>query len=180
MYTIVYPKAYIEELTTLEVALEVYQKENFFAHKKKLLGHEFNRKVQQRIWEDYQHLLYKAVSKTLNEKDLELLKQYCQKEGHVEIFADQDRLFFPTELNRDNQGKITDVTFNYVDNEVTKRWFIHVWKIWKGEERINICSSPKCENLFIGRKDQQYCSAQCRKYAWDKKHRAPKNSPQIP
>jgi hypothetical protein len=177
MHTIVFPKAYIEELTTLEVALEVYQKENFFAHKKKLLGHEFNRKVQQHIWEHYHYLLYRAASKTLNEQDLDILKQYCQKEGHVEILADQNRLFFPTQLTRDNQGGIADVTFNYVDNEVTKRWFIHIGKIWQGEERINICSSPKCENLFIGRKDQQYCSVRCRKYTWDKKYRGKKKSP---
>ena len=175
MHTIFYPKAHIEDLTTLEVALAVYQKKNFFAHKKKLLGHEFNRKVQQRIWEDYHRLWDKAMSKTLNEKNLELLKQYLQKEGHFELFADEERLFFPTTLTRDEHGEITDVSFDYVDNQVTKEWFDYIWKVWKGEECVDICSAPNCDNLFEARQNQKFCSERCRKYAWDKKHRTKKS-----
>jgi hypothetical protein len=48
MDTIMFEKSRVEELTTLEMALEVYHKDKFLAVKKELLGPEFDEETQKK------------------------------------------------------------------------------------------------------------------------------------
>jgi len=124
MDTIAFEKSYIDKLTTLEMALQVYHKVKFLSIKQELLGPEFDEEVQTRIWEDYHDLFRKAVLGKFEEGDIEKLEQYRQLEGQVEILSNLSsltgdaKLYFRTNLNRDGSGKIVRVTFDLFDNIV--------------------------------------------------------------
>lgn len=172
MDTIAFEKSWIDELTTLEMALQVYHKNKFLAVKRKLLGPEFDEGVQTEIWEDYHDLMYKAASGGFERGDFERLESYRQLMGYWKLVSDETRLFFPTEITRDKSGQIVRVTLNSLDNEVTKRWFEHVHNILIGREVVRVCAAEDCPNLFLkNRKNRRFCSESCRNQDWRKKHR---------
>lgn len=178
MDTIAFEKSWIDELTTLEMALQVYHKDRFLSIKQELLGTDFNEGTQTNIWEDYHNLFHKAVFGKFEEGDIERLERYRQLEGQVEILgnlsslAGDTKLYFRTNLARDASGKIVRVTFDLFDNEVTKRWFNHIYGILVGQEDVRVCSDESCSNFFIRkrRRDKKFCSATCRKRDWRRKH----------
>jgi len=193
MDTIAFDRTLIDELTTLEKALEVYHKEKFLTVKRELLEAvkrelqlpllEFDEETQTKIWQDYHDLFGKAVlgkfkvshSDRLEEGDIERLERYRRLEGHFEVLSNLRggaQLYFPTNIVRDNSGKIVRVTHNFLDNEITKRWFEHVYNVLVGREDVRKCSDENCSNFFIRkrRKDKKFCSDTCRKRDWRKKH----------
>jgi len=175
MNTIEFQKPWIEKLTTLEKALEVYCKDKFLAVKRELLGPEFDEEAQTGIWEDYHDLFHKAVLGKFQEEDFERLEYYRRLEGHFELLSNLTggvNLYFPTGITRDNVGRIVRVTFDFFDNEITKRWFNHIYEILVGQEDVRVCADESCSNFFIRkrRKDKKFCSATCRKRDWRRKH----------
>ena len=123
-------------------------------------------------------MFHKAVLGKFEEGDIERLERYRQLEGQVEILsnlsslAGNTKLYFRTNLNRDDSGEIVRVTFDLFDNEVTKRWFNHIYEILVGREDVRVCSDEDCSNFFIRkrRKDKKFCSATCRKRDWRRKN----------
>lgn len=172
MDTIMFERSRIDELTTLEKALEVFRKDKFLAVKKKLLGPEFDEETQTNIWQDYHDLMYKAVSSGFEKGDFERLESYRRLQGYWELVSDQTRLFFPTEITRDESGQIVRITLNSLDDEITKRWFEYVYNILIGREVVHECAAADCPNLFWRRrKHRKFCSEACRNRDWQKKHR---------
>jgi hypothetical protein len=172
MDTIMFERSRIEELTTLEKALEVYHKEKFLAVKKELLGPEFDEETQTKIWEDYHDLMYKAASSGFEKGDYERLEFYRKLPGYWGMVSDETRLYFLTEITRNESGQIIKVTLNTLDNEVTKRWFEHIYNILIGRELVRVCAAEDCPNLFLkNRKNRKFCSESCRNQDWRKKHR---------
>lgn len=174
MDTIRYERKFIDELTTLEKALRVYNKEEFFATKKKILGPEFDEKAQRKIWQEYHDLMNKAIHRRgFDEVDLKRLKYYRTLEGHFDILATESQLSFPTELIRDSSGQIFRVNLDFLDNEITRRWFDHVYHISITAPDIRTCQAENCSMLFIrrGRKDKKFCSDQCRLREWRKQQK---------
>jgi len=180
MDTIEFARAWIDELTTIDVALQVYHKEEWLAIKRRLLGSEFDEETQTKIWQDYHDLLSKAVLRKFEEGDIERLERYRRLEGHFEILshlACDAKLHFPANIIRDDSGKIVRVTFDFLDNEITKRWFNHIYEILVGREDVRACADESCSNFFIRkrRKDKKFCSNTCRKRDWRRKHRKEKS-----
>lgn len=176
MDTIMFEKSRIDELTTLETALDVYHKDKFLTVKKDLLGPEFNEEAQTKIWEDYQDLFCKAVLGKFEKGDIERLERYRRLEGHSEVlsnFTGGEKLYFPTDLIRNNAWQIVRVTFDFFDREITKRWFNHIYDILVGREDVRVCADEDCSNFFIRkrRKDKNFCSDICRIRAWRSKRR---------
>jgi hypothetical protein len=175
-FTIEFNRTWIEELTTLEKALEVYHKDKFLAVKKELLGPEFDEETQTKIWQDYHDLFAKAVLGKFEKGDIERLERYRRLEGHSETLyslTGGEKFHFPTNLTRNNAGQIVRVTFDFFDNEITKRWFNHVYDILVGREDVRVCSDESCSNFFIRkrRQDKKFCSDICRIRAWRSKRR---------
>lgn len=183
MDTIMFERPRIDELTTLEMALKVYQKDKFLSVKRELLeavkqelqltGLEFDEEAQIKIWEDYHNLFRKAVLGKFEKGDIERLEYYHRLEGHYEILSfGSTKLYFPTDITRDASGRMAGVTLNFLDNEITKRWFNHIYNILVGREDVRKCSDESCSNFFIRkrRKDKKFCSATCRKRDWRRKH----------
>jgi len=173
MDTIMFERSRIDELTTLEMALQVYHKDNFLAKKQELLGPEFDEEAQTKIWEDYRDLMYKAASRSGFEPgDFERLESYRKRPGYWGLVSDKTRLYFSTELTRDESGQIVRITLNTLDNEVTKRWFEHLYNILIGREVVRVCAAADCPNLFLkNRSNRKFCSESCRNQDWRKKHR---------
>ncbi|MBC8458980.1 MAG: CGNR zinc finger domain-containing protein [Deltaproteobacteria bacterium] len=176
MDTIMFERSRIDELTTLEKALEVYHKDKFLAIKQELLGPEFDEEAQTKIWADYHELMYKAVMGKFEKGDIERLEKYRRLEGHFEDLSNLtggEKLYFPTDLIRDNAGQIVRVTFNFFDNEITKRWFDHIYDILVGQVDVRVCAEEDCSNFFVRkrRKDKKFCSDTCRQRDWQRKHR---------
>lgn len=175
MDTIEFDRIWIDELTTLEKALEVYHEDKFLTVKKKLLGSEFDEETQTKIWQDYHDLFGKAVLGKFEKGDIERLERYRRLEGHFETLSNLtggEKLYFPTDLIRDNAGQIVRVTFDFWDNEITKRWFNYIYEILVGREDVRLCADEACSNFFIRkrRKDKKFCSDTCRKRDWRRKH----------
>jgi hypothetical protein len=101
MDTIMVERSRIEELTTLEMALQVYHRDKFLAIKQELLGPEFDEEVQTKIWQDYHDLMYKAASSSFEKGDFERLESYRKLPGYWELVSDKIRLYFYTEITRD-------------------------------------------------------------------------------
>lgn len=176
MDTIAFDRTWIEELTTLEKALEVYHEDKFLTVKKKLLGPEFDEETQTKIWQDYHDLFGKAVLRKFEEVDIERLERYRRLEGHFEnlsYLTGGEKFYFPTDLIRDNAGQIVRVTYDFFDNEITKRWFNHIYDILVGREDVRVCAGEDCSNFFIRkrRKDKNFCSDICRIRTWRSKRR---------
>lgn len=175
MDTIEFDKAWVDGLTTIDVALQVYRKEEWLAVKQRLLGAEFDEEAQIKIWQDYHDLLGKAVLRKFEEGDIERLEKYRQLKGHFELISrwTEGRLHFPTDITRDDSGKIVRVTYKFFDNEITKRWFEHVYNVLVGREDVRKCSEESCSNFFARkrRKDKKFCSDICRIRAWRSKRR---------
>lgn len=176
MDTIAFDRTWIDKLTTLETALEVYREDKFLTVKRELLGSEFDEEAQTKIWEDYHDLLHKAVLGKFEKGDIERLEKYRRLEGHFEILSNLTgggKLYFPTDLIRDNAGQIVRVTYDFFDNEITKRWFDHVFNILVGREDVRVCADEDCSNFFIRkrRKDKKFCSNTCRIRTWRSKRR---------
>ncbi|HID43002.1 MAG TPA: CGNR zinc finger domain-containing protein [Archaeoglobaceae archaeon] len=178
MDTIAFEKSYIDKLTTLEMALQVYHKDKFLDVKREILKIAFDEKAQTKIWADYHDLMYKAVLGKFEEGDIERLERYRQLEGQVEMLSNlssltgDTTLYFRTNLIRDDSGKIVRITLDFLDNEVTKRWFNHVYDVLVGREDIRVCVAEDCPNLFLrNRKNRKFCSESCRNRDWQKKHR---------
>ncbi len=172
MDTIMVERSRIDELTTLEKALEVYHRASFLAVKKGLLGPEFDEEAQARIWEDYHDLMYKAASSSFEKGDFERLESYRKLPGYWELVSDKTRLYFSTEITRDESGQIVRITLNTLDNEVTKQWFEHIHNILIRREKVRKCAAVDCPNLFLkNRKNRKFCSEACRNQDWRKKHR---------
>ena len=162
----------VEELTTLEMALEAYHKDNFFSIKRNLLGSEFDEGVQTEIWKDYHDLMYKAASSGFEEGDFERLESYRNLVSYWELVSDETRLFFPTEITRDESGMIIRVSLDSLDNEITKRLFEHVHNILIGLEVVRECPAEDCLNLFLqNRRTRKFCSEECRNRDWRNKNR---------
>jgi hypothetical protein len=179
MDTIMFEKTRVDELTTLEKALDVYHKDKFLAVKEELLGPEFDEEAQTRIWKDYHDLFRKAVLGKFEEGDIERLEKYRRLEGHFETLSNLtggEKLYFPTDFIRDNAGQIVRVTFDFFDNEITKRWFNYIYDVLVGREDVRVCAEEDCSNFFVRkrRKDKKFCSATCRQRAWQRKHRKKK------
>jgi hypothetical protein len=179
MDTIMFERSRIDGLTTLEKALEVYHKDKFLAVKKELLGPEFNEETQTKIWQDYHDLFAKAVLRKFEKGDIERLEKYRRLEGRLEtlsILTGDEKFYFPTDLIRDNAGQIVRVTYDFFDNEITKRWFNHIYDILVGREDVRVCAEEDCSNFFIRkrRKDKKFCSDACCNRDWQKKHRRKK------
>jgi len=172
MDTIMVERSRIDELTTLEVALDVYHKDKFLAKKQEILGPEFNEEAQTKFWVDYHDLMYKAASSSFEKGDFERMESYRKLPGYWELVSDKTRLYFPTEITRNESGQIIRVTLNTLDNEVTKRWFEHIYNILIGREVVRVCAAEDCPNLFLkNRRNRKFCSEVCRNQDWRKKHR---------
>lgn len=172
MDTIMFEKSRVDELTTLEKALDVYHKDKFLAVKEELLGPEFDKEAQTNIWADYHELMEKAVSSGFESGDFERLESCRRLQGYWELVSDETRLFFPTEITRDESGNIVRVALDTLDNEITKRWFEHIYSILIGREEVRVCAAEDCSNLFWrNRKSRKFCSEACRNRDWQKKHR---------
>ena len=175
MDTIMFERARLDELTTLEVALDVYHKDKFLTVKRELLGPEFDEEAQTKIGEDYHALLYKAAAKTFGKGDIERLDYYRQL-GNIEILPNEIQLFYPTEvffqttITRDNSGKIVKVSLNFFDHEITRRWFDYIYDVLVGRVDIRVCAAKDCSNLVLRkrRKDTRFCSNACRNRVWRK------------
>lgn len=168
-----YDRAWIEKWTTLEVALQAYNKDQFIGFKREILKSEFDEEAQLSVWKNYHDLLYKAAFKTFSKSDGKRLEYYRQF-GNIQALPDEIQLFhpneffFPTTFTRDDSGKIVRVTLNFVDYEVTRRWFDHIDDISKGLVDVRVCAS--CSNLFLRkrRKDVRFCGNTCRNRVWRK------------
>jgi len=179
MDTIAFDRTWIDELTTLDMALEIYHKDKFLAKKQEILGPEFNEEAQTKIWEDYHDLFGKAVLGKFEKGDIDRLERYRQLKGHLETLSylsslgGDTKLYFPTDIIRDDSGKIVRVTFDFWDNEITKRWFNHIYDILVGREDVRVCSDESCSNFFIRkrRQDKKFCSDTCRIRTWRSKRR---------
>jgi len=158
------------------MALQVYHKDKFLGIKREILPEfEFDEETHTIIWQDYHDLFRKAVLGKFEEGDIERLEKYYRLEGHFELLSNltsSAKLYFPTNITRDNAGQIIKVTFDFFDNEITKRWFNHIYEILVGREDVRICADEDCSNFFIRkrRKDKKFCSATCRKRDWRRKH----------
>jgi len=177
MDTIMVERSRIDDLTTLEKALEIYHEDKFLAVKKELLGPEFDGEAQTKKWVDYHDLMYKAASSSFEKGDFERLESYRKLPGYWELVSDKTRLYFPTEITRNESGQIIRVTLNTLDNEVTKRWFEHIYNILIGHESVRVCATEGCSNLFLRwRKDRRFCSGACRIQSWREKNRVQRES----
>ena len=176
MDTIAFDRTGIDELTTLETALQAYHKDKFLEIKRKILPEfEFDEETQIKIWQDYHDLFAKAVLGKFEKGDIELLEEYRRLEGHFEnlsYLTGGEKFYFPTDLIRNNAGQIVRVTFDFFDREITKRWFNHIYDILVGREDVRVCTDEDCSNFFIRkrRKDKKFCSDTCRKRDWRRKH----------
>ena len=134
MYTMDFDRAWVDKLTTIDVALQVYHKDKFLDMKRRIIPEfEFDEEAQTKVWEDYHDLLHKAVFGMFEIKDIERLERYRRLEGQVEVLgtlsslAGGTKLYFRTNLTRDDSGKIIKVTFDLFDNEINKRLsLIHI------------------------------------------------------
>jgi len=176
MYTIEFDRAWIDKLTTIDVALQVYHKDKFLDVKRRIIPEfEFDEEAQTKVWEDYHNLLYKAASKTFGKGDIERLDYYRQL-GNIEILPNEIQLFyptkvfFPTTITRDNLGKIVKVSHSFLDHEITRRWFEHIYDVLVGRVDLRVCAAKGCLNLVLRkrRKDTRFCSNACRNRVWRK------------
>ena len=170
MYTIKLDRKIINEFTNLETALRVYEKNEFFAIKQKLLKTEFDEKTQAKVWRDYRDLLNKAIKGNLEKKDAEQLESYQNVEGEFELFATESEMYFPTQFTRDDDGEIIKVDLKLLDQEITRRWFQHIHDIFTKPLDIRVCGAEDCLNLYVRkrRKDRRFCSSACRLRQWRK------------
>lgn len=176
MDTIIVEKIKVDELTTLDVALKAYHREKFLAIKQELLGSEFDKEAQAKIWEDYHDLMSKAVFSDFDNGDFKRLESYRQLEGCFELVSDETRLFFPTEITRDESGQFLGVTLTFLDQEVTKKWFEYIYDILIGQKQLHQCAAADCSNLFLLEpKSKRFCSEACRNREWQKKYRIKKS-----
>lgn len=81
--------------------------------------------------------------------DFGRLEHYLQKQGCFELVSDEKRIFFPTEVKRDKERRIVSVTFDSVDNEVTKRWFKH--RLTSKEFSMLIYVKLRIARIFFGK-----------------------------
>jgi len=169
--TFMIERSRVDELTTLEMALKVYHKDKFLSTKRELLGSEFDEEAQTKIWKDYHDLMYKAASSGFEEGDFERLESYRNLMGYWELVSDETRLFFPTEITRDESGRIIGVSLDSLDNEITKRWFEHIHNILIGHRVVFECAAKDCLNLFLRHGNKKFCSEACRNRDWIKKNR---------
>jgi len=178
MDTIEFDRIWIDELTTLEMALQAYHRDKFLEIKRKVLPEfEFDEETQIKIWQDYHDLFRKAVLGKFEKGDIERLEYYHRLEGHYEILSfGSTKLYFSTDITRDASGRMVGVTLNFLDNEINKRWFNHIYNVLVGREDVRLCAEKDCSNLFIRkrRKDKKFCSATCQNRDWQRKHRKKK------
>ena len=171
METMGIDREWVDERTTLEMALMVYDKDKFLAVKREFLDSEFDEDVQTKIWEDYHDLFRKAVVGRFEEGDNDRLDYYCRLEGQVEILSyGSMRMYFPTHYQRDASGNIIVGDRSFLDDEITKRWFGHIYDILTGRADVRMCSGEDCSNFFIRtrRKDRKFCGNTCRNRVWRK------------
>lgn len=173
MYTIKWDRTIIDELTTLGAALRVYEKEKFLAVKQKLLKTEFDEKIQAKVWRDYRDLLTKAINGNLEKDDIQRLESYQNLEGEFELFATESEMYFPTQFERNDDGKIIRIDLKFLDQEITRRWFQHIYNICNQHLDIRVCAAEDCLNLYVRkrRKDKKFCSSACRLRQWRKNQR---------
>ena len=123
MEYLIYDRAQVEQSTTLEVALQVYNKDKFISFKRELLKSEFDEEIQLSIWKDYHDLMYKAASKTWGKSDGERL-EYYRRVGNLRMHSGEikgfhlDKIFLPTTFTLDDSGRIVEVDLSHVPNEI--------------------------------------------------------------
>lgn len=173
----------MDEQTTLETALRVFHKSEWLAAKRKLFRqqglneHKIDEEEQGKIWEIYHELMQKAVHHRFESGDIERLEYFLYHlKGSHKLFSSETQLRIPVNLKRDTAGKIVPVDLQFYENEITTRWFQHVYDILVGRADVRMCSAPDCQELYIRkrRKDKKYCSDRCRRREWQKKQ--PKKS----
>jgi len=147
-----------KKFISLEMAVEVYDKDKFIAFKQDLLGKDFDEKKQIKIWEDYHSLIFKASSKTFSNQDWELLQSY----RFSSISSDPP-------LNYLNGAQPIQFSSEHLDQEITARWFEHIFNILVGLEEIKVCAAPDCDMIFIPSPyglEKKYHIDKCRKRHW--------------
>jgi len=171
MDTFAIKRSRVDELTTVEMALKVYHKDEFLSIKRELLGDDFDEDVQSQIWKDYHELMNKAACGGFEEGDFERLEFYRDLVGHWDLASDAKWLYFPTEIGRDESGDIVGVSLDTLDNEIVKRWFGHAYLVLIGKEVVRECAAMDCPNLFLHHGNKKFCSESCRNRDWQKKKR---------
>lgn len=71
----IHPETF-DRLTSLQKALEIYDKDSFLEFKRNLLKEEFDEEKQFKIWEDYHKLMFRAANSSFRTGDWELLQSY--------------------------------------------------------------------------------------------------------
>jgi len=147
-----------KQFTSLEMAVEVYDKDKFIAFKQDLLDKEFDQKKQISIWKDYHRLMFKTASKTFSKQDWELLLSY----RFSSVSSD------PT-LNYLNDEQQIQFSCEFLDQEITARWFEHIFNTLIGLEEIRVCAAPDCDMVFLPIPyglEKKYHSNRCRNRHW--------------
>jgi len=147
-----------KQYTSIEMAVEVYDKDEFIAFKQSLLGLNFDRKKQIKIWKDYHNLMLRVASKKFSKQDWELLESYR--------FSSKSS--YPT-LNHINGEQQIQFSSEYLDQEITARWFEHIFNTLIGLEEIRICAAPDCDMIFLPSPyglEKKYHAHRCRKRHW--------------
>ena len=146
-----------KKYTSIEMAVEVYDKDEFIAFKQSLLGQNFDRKKQINIWQDYHDLMFKAASKTFSKQDWKLLQSY--------------RFLSAAQYPALNylEGEQIQFSCEVLDHEITARWFEHIFNTLIGLEEIRICAAPDCDMIFLPSPyglEKKYHAHRCRKRHW--------------
>lgn len=174
-------KELFRKLTSLQKALEVYEKDKFLQFKRDLLVEEFDEDEQIRIWEDYHNLMFKAAKKTFNPNNWELLQSYRYSMTGLDPVAQlfnsmREAIHIPAQEIYSQEGRV-EFSRKYLDQEVTAKLFEHIFNVLVGLEEIRVCAADDCEELFIpapqGR-EQEYHSQNCYWREYRRKERSQK------
>ena len=178
----IYPELF-NKWTSLEKALEVYNRDRFLEFKRNLLEEEFDEDKQFKVWEDYHKLMFKAANNSFRTGDWELLQSYRFSMTDIDptlrllnFMGEAVHIPAPSETNKEGEVRLSR---KYLDQEVTAKLFEHVFKVLVGLEDLRVCAARDCEELFIptpqGR-EQKYHTKNCYWREYRRKERARKQN----
>ena len=149
----------------------------------------FDEEDQLEVFNDLRDLMVKAVDTGWKREDETLLMKYLQQNSGASALAPigdypSDSTPFPFSppivgttvvaldipisewsIIASSDSKDMNLTPRYIDTEINKRLFYHVWLVLTREEQVGVCTAEDCEQFLIPQprgSEQLYCSQKCR------------------